>query len=88
LEHLPTHAEHFYDVHRYTFDRSVEIATDGSPHVLSLVAGGAVELETAGGMRRRFSYVETFVVPAAAGSYRLTNLGSGRAMVVATFLKK
>jgi hypothetical protein len=75
-------------VHRYTFADAVDIETGGSPHVLSLVSGAAVELETAGGMTARFSYIETFIVPAAAGRYRLNNLGDAPAMVVVTFLKQ
>jgi mannose-6-phosphate isomerase class I len=85
--HLPTHPEHFYDVHRLEFEREIAVETDGSPHVLSLVEGSSVTLETAGGARQRFSYAETFVVPAAAGSYRLTNEGGGPAWVVMAFLK-
>ena len=64
--HCPTHREHFYDVHRLEFDRSVEVATEGSVHILSLVEGERVLLETANGLRRHFNYAETFVVPAAA----------------------
>jgi mannose-6-phosphate isomerase class I len=88
LEHLPTHPEHFYDVQRYTFEDSVRIETGGSPHVLSLVRGTAVALETAEGHTQQFSYVETFVVPAAAARYTLTNLGDGPAVVVVTYLKR
>jgi mannose-6-phosphate isomerase class I len=87
LVHLPTHADHFYDVHRFEFDSSVEAETGNSCHVMSLVEGTAILLETADGLRRRFSYAETFVVPAAAGRYRLVNEGAGRAMVVKAFVK-
>jgi hypothetical protein len=56
--------------------------------VLSLVRGTAVALETAEGHTQQFSYVETFVVPAAAARYTLTNLGDGPAVVVVTYLKR
>ncbi len=87
LVHLPTHPEHFYDVHRFEFARVIEETTDGSPHVMNVVEGGPVVLETASGLRRRFHYAETFVVPAAADRYRLINEGSRPAKVVKAFLK-
>lgn len=93
LVHLPTHPNHFYDVHRFEFDEAVEATTDGSPHILSLVEGQSIILETAGGpgtargLRQRFNYAETFVIPAAAGGYRLINEGRDPAWVVKAFIK-
>jgi hypothetical protein len=87
LIHCPTHAEHFYDVHRLEFSRSMEVDTDGSVHVLSLVEGRSVLLETAGGLRQRFNYAETFVVPAAAGRYRLVSESGDFLRVIKCFIK-
>lgn len=87
IVHLPTHEQHFYDVHRLEFDTHIDVNTDGSFHVMSLVEGSSVLLETPDGMRQRFNYAETFVVPAAAGRYRLINEGDGRAKVVKAFMK-
>ncbi|MBL4678581.1 MAG: class I mannose-6-phosphate isomerase [Mucilaginibacter sp.] len=87
LIHLPTHADHFYDVHRLEFDKSAQVNTDNTCHVLMLVEGQTILLQTADGTQKQFAYAETFVVPAAAGSYKLTNTGSGRAKVVKAFLK-
>jgi hypothetical protein len=86
LLHLPTHLEHFYDVHRFEFDHTVEATTAGSPHLLSLVEGQSIILETAE-RRQRFNYAETFVVPAATGHYRLINEGKQRAKVIKAFMK-
>lgn len=87
LFHLPTHPDHFYDVHRFEFETSVEANTEGSCHVMNVVEGESVTLETANGRRQQFSYAETFVIPAAARSYRLVNNGKALAKVVKTFLK-
>ena len=87
LVHLPTHPEHFYDVHRFDLVDRVEVVTKGSCHVLNLVEGASVLLETEGGMRQRFNYAETFVVPAVAGSYRLVNEGEQPVKVVKAFVK-
>jgi mannose-6-phosphate isomerase class I len=87
LYHLSTHPNHFYDVHRWEFATSVDVSTEGSCHVLSLTEGESVILETAQGKRALFNYAETFVIPAAAGSYRMINNGKAPAKVVLTFLK-
>lgn len=88
LTHLPTHPDHFYDVHRFEFSDTVEANTNGSCHVMSLVEGQSVILETANGMRQRFNYAETFVVPAATGSYRLMSPDHRPIKVVKAFVKK
>ncbi|MDX2007460.1 MAG: class I mannose-6-phosphate isomerase [Meiothermus sp.] len=84
--HVPTHPEHFYDVVRLEFDHSLEVLTHNHCHIMSLVEGQAVRLEVSG-QQFTFSYAETFVVPAAAGAYRLVNLGQTPAKVVQAFVK-
>lgn len=85
--HLPTHPKHFYDIHRYEFDHQVQIDTAGSCHIMMLVEGNAITVETKKGFRQRFHYAETFVIPAAAESYVLINEGDKEAKVVKGFLK-
>lgn len=85
--HLPTHAEHFYDIQRLEFTDQIEVETQQSPHVLSVVEGHAVMVETPGGLPQRFCYAETFIVPAAARRYRLINAGTTPVRVVVAFLK-
>jgi len=87
LIHQPTHRHHFYDVQRYEFSTVVDVATEGSCQVMSLVEGSSVLLETAGGERQRFHFAETFVVPAAAGSYRLISEDGSPIKVVKSFVK-
>ena len=87
IYHLPTHPSHFYDVHRMEFDTSVSLRTDGSPHLLMLVEGTSIRLETCTGKSQRFNYAETFLVPAATECYRLINEDSAPAKVVKAYLK-
>ena len=83
--HCPTHAHHFYDVHRLEFEGAIDVATHGSPHVLSLVEGATVWVEV-GGKRQRYSFAETFTIPAAAGNYRLVSDGAP-VKVIKAFIK-
>ena len=87
LVHLPTHAEHFFDVYRFEFHQSFERETRGSFNLMSLVEGSSVVLETRAGLRQRFNYAETFIVPAAAESYRLVNEGPQPVKVVMACMK-
>ncbi|GHS91458.1 transcriptional regulator [Bacteroidia bacterium] len=87
LEHLPTHPEHFYDIHRYGFDTEIKVENNNKCHVWMLVEGSSVILETASGMRQRFNYAETFVVPAATQSYKIINEGKERALMVKAFVR-
>jgi mannose-6-phosphate isomerase class I len=87
LIHVPTHRKHFYDVHRVEFSGEVELTTDGSCQVMSLVEGRTVILES-GGLRQQFNYAETFVVPAAAEKFKLIAGEDGPVKVVKAFMKR
>lgn len=86
-EHLPTHPAQFYDVRRYTFDGEIRMETNHKFHVWMLVEGSSVILETENGMKRRFNYAETFIIPAAAGAYTIRNESAEKAMMVEAFMK-
>ncbi|PSL45661.1 mannose-6-phosphate isomerase class I [Chitinophaga niastensis] len=85
--HLPTHAAHFYDIHRLEFDNEIIVHTNNNCLVLMLVEGTAVSVITASGETIIYHYAETFVIPAAARECRIKNMGSKRAKVIKAFLK-
>jgi len=85
--HQPTHAHHFYDVERFEFSTAVEASTAGSCQVMSLVEGDSVLLETANGAQQRFHFAETFVVPSAAGRFRLISENSAPLKVLKSHVK-
>ncbi len=87
IVHCPTHAEHFYDVHRIEFDGEINIPTNNSCHILMLVEGTAITVTTADGTTQNFSFAETFVIPASATSYRVVNHGNEKAKLIKAFLK-
>ncbi len=83
---LPTHEEHFFTVDRYEFTGTVEVKTNNHAHVCMLVEGEEVEV-TANGKSSVFHYAETFVVPAAAGSYQIKQKANKPAFVVVAYVK-
>ena len=85
--HLPTHALHYYDVWRYHVLTSVSIDTGYKMQVLSLVEGERICIKTENGLGMEFNYAETFSIPAAAGSYTVTNLSEKEAMLLIAFIK-
>ncbi len=82
-----THEELFYAVHRYEFEQEIAASTDERCHILNLVEGQAITVETDNGYRAQFNFAETFVIPAAAKSYRLINAGDQPCKVVVAFVK-
>jgi len=87
LWHLPTHETHLYDVQRYNFRRSIDIATENKCLVMNLVEGHSIIIETRRGLRQKISYAETFIIPAAAEMVRITNMSESEAMLVIAFVK-
>ncbi|MDT0677881.1 class I mannose-6-phosphate isomerase [Autumnicola musiva] len=86
LEHLPTHKEHLYDVHRYTIKHEVKVSTNNRTHILSLVEGQKVRIEISG-ESFVFHYAESFIIPAVVKNYTIENLNNLPIKVLKAFIK-
>jgi mannose-6-phosphate isomerase class I len=76
----------FYGVNRLDFEEDVADETDGRFHVLNLVEGEAVEIETSRATHA-LAYAETIVVPASVGKYRIRRVRGGPCKVVKAFVR-
>lgn len=78
----------FFEVRRVVIEPSGSAGADtaGRFHVLNVVAGDGIVIETGAG-QHSLVYAETLVVPASVGPYRLTALGSDPVMVVKALVR-
>jgi mannose-6-phosphate isomerase class I len=76
----------FYGVNRLDFEEDVTDETGGRFHVLNLVEGEAVEIETSRATHA-LAYAETIVVPASVGRYRIRRVRGGPCKVVKAFVR-
>ena len=72
------HANEFIETRRHTFWQPVVHETKGSVHVLNLVDGDEIIVESMDGSFEPFvvHYAETFIVPAIVGSYTIRPYGN------------
>jgi mannose-6-phosphate isomerase class I len=86
-EVLSDRPEFFYDIHRLTFDREVIYATENRALAVNLVAGEEIEVVSKDGRRHPLRFLESMVVPAAAGEVTFINRGNGPARLVVVFVR-
>jgi len=86
VTNLSTHPDHFYAVERIEFSTQVVQATNGQCHILSLVEGESILVETHG-QQMEIHSIETFVIPASALTYTLLNTSHEPAKVIRAFVK-
>ncbi|MEV1047603.1 hypothetical protein [Streptomyces sp. NPDC049916] len=74
----------FYAVHRFVLDGTcaADDDTENRFHILNVVAGDGVVVETADGRRHDLAFAETLTVPASVGGYRLHPVGARPVQVV------
>ena len=81
--------EMFFEVRRLVLAADGEAPDDtaGRFHVLNVVEGSGVTIETADGYRHPLAYAETLLVPAAVGQYTLRRHGDARVRVVKALVR-
>lgn len=84
---LPTHKEHYYAIQRLEIKTSTREYTKDQCHIMMVVEGAAVEVLLDNGVRCRYNYAETFIIPASVGTYQLINPSGGLIKVVKSFVK-
>lgn len=87
IVHLPTHEEHFYDVHRIEFNGSITMDTANKCFVMMLVEGQSILVAVNDHKPVRFNYAETFIIPAAAGKFTITNETNNEIKIIKAFIK-
>jgi mannose-6-phosphate isomerase class I len=81
--------EMFFEVRRVDIapDAVAPADTGGRFHVLNVVDGAGIEVETSGGTVHHVAFAETLIVPAVVGGYRLRAQGEAPARVVKAFVR-
>ncbi len=76
------------EVHRFEIKTCLEDNTDGVPHVLSLVKGEGVIIQSRRVPDRKFdlNFTETLIMPAGLGAYSITNRSRAPATVLKTLV--
>ena len=87
LYDLPTHESHSYRIRRYHFNDKIVIDTEDKCLVMSLTEGKSILVTSANGRKELYSFAETFIIPAAAGSISIFNNSDGEAILTLAFIK-
>jgi hypothetical protein len=79
----------FFEVRRMVLeaDAAAEDETNGRFHLLNVVEGDGVHVETDAGPSHRLNYAETMVIPAAVGRYSLAPIGADRVRIVKALVR-
>lgn len=84
------HSLLYFTLHRLEFDKEIEDSTDGKFHVLVLVDGEQVKIQSIG--HPEYSYIQNYmdmvIVPANFGPYIIKNLGNQPVCIHKTLLKE
>jgi mannose-6-phosphate isomerase class I len=77
----------FYNIHRAEFRQQYHFDTQERGYAVNLVEGEQVEVSAENGRNTRLSYLESMIVPAAAGKVKIENKGERPCKLVLVFVK-
>ena len=86
---LGEHGKMCYKVHRLEFREKIDDDTRGKFHILTLVEGESVIVQSKKHSERKYelNYTETVIVPASIGSYSVINSGESPCKLTKALLK-
>lgn len=78
-----------YKVHRLEFKKRIEDDTKGKFHILILVKGESVMVQSEKYPERKYmiNYTETVIVPAGVGRHSIVNLGNSLCKLTKVLLR-
>jgi mannose-6-phosphate isomerase class I len=77
----------FYNVHRVEFKSEYVLETNDRPFAINLVEGERIELETEKGNIISLAYLESMIIPAAAGKVKFKNNTGRKCKVVLVYVR-
>jgi len=77
----------FYKIHRCEFVDDYQAETDGNGLAINLVAGEHIDVKSENGRISNLNYLETMLIPAAAGKIQLKNTGQIPCKILIVFVK-
>ncbi len=79
--------EFFYNIHRLEFEHECSYSTDDRGYAVNLVEGEQISVIAANGNTYTLSYLESMLIPAAAGHVRLVNKGERPCKLVLVYVR-
>ena len=77
----------FYNIHRIEFLSEYSFDTKGKSYTINLVEGEQITIESENGRKIDLSFLETMIIPAAAGKVRLTNKSVRLCKIIKVYVK-
>lgn len=84
---LMDRSEFFYNIHRLEFEHEYSFSTEGRGYAVNLVEGEQINVIAANGNTSTLSYLESMLIPAAAGHVRLVNVGTRPCKLVLVYVR-